>query len=715
MADADAAPDPRDRDEAVDESLETVKRGRDGADNESVNEGIGARPRMSWDPVTDSGGGSRTLDEVQPGQSGFHFDLGGALAKLGGAVDADEDAGSTPAGPAARADEIVVEEPVVFEPEPVVVEPDPVAVESETVVVEPDPVAVESETVVVEPDPVAVESETVVAESEPDVVEPEPIVAESESVLVEPDEPLPPLPQRRARHTSIQPSAQPVPPPAVTDEQRMQAYSVDEVERSQPAAHRSVFDDGNQNAAPMIPGAPGISPGPEQQASLPATSSHGGPTLPTLPAAMPVAPMVAPVIETSASAPDIQAFRSAQMRSSRRQTQGKLFGRGVLALLGMAALIALALIFGRSYLFPTEWDAELTPLVDEIQETNGEEFDHAVPLVAQPADVYAGTVLGLTIGDSWVSDVPEWRALGLAVGETTPETVGSEVALARPVVYDPATETIYRSSDVPAVAAADGLRIALEQAYIHQVSAETADSEVPVTAEADELSEPEQAPTRFAGVSLADEIVDAAIDGYLITGASSDDRIAATGLAVPIPIAYEFAAIDRLGEPILTAVGVDPGSISFGDDYPDAVYEVLDDAPRRAFGGVVKPGDVPAADPVALGVDDWSLVWGARLPPFTVDRLIDAVSADSYRPFDRSGTRCFVAIFRSTSSADDGFLLSAMSSWAVAAPVESVAVVTELGPGSVQLEACDPGAAVVPAFDVEPVDELLDRQIERLS
>ena len=47
---------------------------------------------------------------------------------------------------------------------------------------------------------------------------------------------------------------------------------------------------------------------------------------------------------------------------------------------------------------------------------------------------------------------------------------------------------------------------------------------------------------------------------------------------------------------------------------PDSVTGALDDRPVDAASGLLQPGEVSLAEPVALGNDDWSLVWGARLP-----------------------------------------------------------------------------------------------------
>src|SRR5688572_3280699 len=83
--------EPADAPEAADNSpppegdagdvLDSFKTGTDGADNENVHDAIGGRPRLSWNPVTDGGG--RAPTESAEERSSFHFDLGGALARLG--------------------------------------------------------------------------------------------------------------------------------------------------------------------------------------------------------------------------------------------------------------------------------------------------------------------------------------------------------------------------------------------------------------------------------------------------------------------------------------------------------------------------------------------------------------------------------------------------------------------------------------------------------
>jgi hypothetical protein len=430
--------------------------------------------------------------------------------------------------------------------------------------------------------------------------------------------------------------------------------------------------------------------------------------VPTLPPVVPAAPPpVATPIESAPSTPDIHALRSAQLRASRQERQGRLFGRTLLAFLLIGGLIAVSLVFGRAYLFPTEWDASLTPIVDAIQEERGAEFDHTVALVVQPRDEYAATVLELTIGDQWIERVPEWRAAGLAAGDPTAAAVATVLATATPVVYDPASDTIFQTADADPASVEPGLRLALERVFDLQSGVVESDGVVATGA------------IGFTGVSPHEEIIRRAVDRFLadaqgVAAPPESDTAVDPTIGLPLPIAYELAAVDRLGEAILLGSGVDPTNLVVGR-YPDAIYGALNDDPVNTAAGLLLPGDRSLADPVALGTDDWSLVWATRLPSSTVERLVDAVTADSYRPIDRGGTRCFVSVFQTADETAAAFVLTALGQWSAAAPAGSGAAATVLSTTRIQLEACDPGADAALSPDPGSVDVLIARQLARLT
>jgi hypothetical protein len=510
-------------------------------------------------------------------------------------------------------------------------------------------------------------------------------------------------------------------------------------------ARSSVFDD-VQSASPTLPSAsptlPSASP------TLPSTSPSGpatepGPTFtlsaapaeaPTLPSAAPApAPAAMPILPASNPAapppvadpagaapttPDITALRSAQLRANKQQRQGKMLGRSLLAFVVIAGLVAGALVFGRSLLFDTEWDAQMTPIVNEIEAERGP-FDHAVPLVAVPAAELGQRLLDTTIGDAWVERVPEWRALGIAAGSVDAASVGAALAESTTAVYDPVGDRIYQLEGIdPADGAAD-LRIALEQLFVAQLDAGNADADAE-NADAEqadaESADADATPTLgdgLTGVSPLETIAVRAADEALVSGTVGISE--AADATLPLPIAYELAAVEVLGEPIMTALGLDPATHSIGDPYPAGIATVLDDDPTSAPAALMQPGDVSLTTPRPLGTDDWSLVWGARLPAATVDLLVDRVNADSYRTVTRGASTCFIAVFETADEAAGNTVFASLLTWAANAPVASGAVATSVGPTRVQLEACDPGVEASPLPNAGVVESLIERQEQRLT
>ena len=412
-----------------------------------------------------------------------------------------------------------------------------------------------------------------------------------------------------------------------------------------------------------------------------------------------------------------------------------MLGRSLLAFVVIGGLIAGALVFGRSLLFDTEWDAQLTPLVNEIEAERGA-FDHTVPIVVVPAAELGDRLRAATIGDAWLEQVPEWRALGVAAGQVDATSIGTALASSTTAVYDPTEDQIYQLEGIDPADGAGDLRVALEAAF----DAQQAESPSESGAESQSESQPESASgvetaspsDPEAGSDTAETVARAAV-GDGLTGVSSLETIAARALdrvlasggsvgvrdaaddSLPLPIAYELAAVDVLGEPILAAIGLDPATHVAGEPYPASIATVLDDAPNTAAAAIIQPGDESLANPRALGTDDWSLVWGARLPTPTVELLVDRVIADSYRPVLRAGTTCFIAVFETADEAAGNSVFASMLTWAANAPVASQAVATSVGPTRVQLEACDPGAEASPPPNAGVVDDLLDRQQLRLT
>ncbi len=715
---------------------------------------------MSWNPVTDTGGSA----PAEPDSPGFEFDLGGALARLGGdeapdAPEATEAPAPTPAPPSSSAPPTPAP-PAAPEPitpaAPVAPAPDldtpmpgtspgaePVRSLDDLFPVSDHDLATPAVTPPATPpaapaaaEPPAAPSPVAEAPVTPPPTATPRAVSSLEGLLPtrgagdQPalDSTLPTRLNTSAPTSSVfdtdVPTTAPTAPapaaPAPVDSpdavpEIREATPPDAASSMRATSQRSVFDSETTAAAPTLPGAstaPAPAPAPARPRPTPSSPvDHAAQTdaalgLPTLPESAPGAPppMSAP-IDTAPNTPDVHALRSAQLRAQKNQRSGAMFGRGLLAFVVIGGLIAAALVFGRAYLFPKEWDAALTPIVDQIEIEQGVVFDETVPLVVQPTSEYAGSVLGQTVGTDWTADAAAWRALGLATGDLTAQDVARGVAEQRPVVYDESSDTIYQWADADPASLDDEYRLALQRALAVQRGT-SVDGDA-------------SAPRGLAGVSATADIARRAVDSYLVTAGSrpadGDGEVAEDALALPLPIAYELAAVDSLGEAVLVAAGVDPSTLTPGDPYPAGIADVLGDDPVGTASGLLRPGETSLGDPVALGVDDWSLVWGARLPGTTVDRLVDEVTADSYRVVDRGGVTCFIGVFQTANETGGSQVYSSMLRWAGAAPEGSQAVATLLGPTRVQLEACDPGVEVTSLPDPASVDALLNRQIDRLA
>ncbi len=691
--------------------LDSLKSEPDAADNPGMSDGPGGRPRLDWHPVTDSGGGSGGTGSGAAGHGGavvdrssFQFDLGGALSRLGDpSSPGSEEPPDTSASPETP-ERVVTTAPEAPGVEPQVAEPGALPVRGRSQSASDAAVtdtALPQRPVTSDPAPLPQRSSPPPAEvpvarvAAPDEALPRRSAGSSPAIPVSDPRPSAPPP-------TAQPSVQPATPPPVR--------------RTPPSTRPSVFESG---AAPVLPNArPSVAPTPSEGAEPAVAASTtqptaaapvmptlpDGPRLPTLPPAAVVAPAIAAPIDSAPSTPDLHALRSAQLRASRNQRSGKLVSRTLLAFLVVGGLIAAALMFGRDYLFPVSWDSALTPIVDEIEQAHGAEFEHTVALVRQPADAYALTASGLIIDPAWVNQVPQWRALGLTSGDPTPNSIAPVLASTRLAVYDADADRVYLDADADPVAARPDLRAALEAAYAAQFDV---DSPAAVVDEH----------VGFTGVSSPSQIARAAVFHYLADRLEEDAGAVVTPdlSGLPLPIAYELQATQSFGEPLLVAAGSIPTEVDFVTELPSTLGDALDDQPSATTSGVLQVGERALADAVSLGTDDWSMVWGIFLPPSTVDRLTRAVLADSYRPIDRSGVTCAVGVFQTGSEDDANFVLTALTGWASAAGAAAQATAVLSTPTRVQLVSCDPGAANSVTSVGNPVAALVNRQLSRLQ
>ena len=474
--------------------------------------------------------------------------------------------------------------------------------------------------------------------------------------------------------------------------------------REQAPPRRTVFDDEASGAARAalhrVPTGSSIAEAAGVRAMLPSLPA----TAPGTPSAVPSRPAAVEMPTVS----DVRAYRTAQQRAAKRNSQGRLFGRVLLVIVVLGGLIGAALLFGRSYLFPTEWDPALTPLVDEIQVARNAEFVEPIDLVIQPEAEFAATFAGLFVPGGWENQLPTWRALGIAGGAPTTQSVAASLATARPALFDPASESIVQLADADADDVEAALRAALEQGFEFQRGNSP-------SALADEATE---RAVGFLGVSDPRSLVDRSLTVALGNGValpSGEDATLPVAADVPLPVAYELAALARIGSAV-AAASADAGVIlAPGGDFPDSVYAVFaPPGPIATLGAVLGDGEALSAPAAALSNDDWRLVLGARVAPDVADAVATGLTANSYGTFDRAGTACFAAVFHFGDAATAQGGIDGIGAWVATLPLASQAVATPIDFTTLQVIGCDPGAADPIAVDASWADAVIDGQLARL-
>ncbi|HEY3486269.1 MAG TPA: hypothetical protein VGK49_12845, partial [Ilumatobacteraceae bacterium] len=321
------------------------------------------------------------------------------------------------------------------------------------------------------------------------------------------------------------------------------------------------------------------------------------PVLGTAPAAAPP-PMAPP--PSAAPLPGV-APRPASS-AARRKRKSRVLPRFLLVVVVLGGLVAAALVFGRQYLFPSEWEKELLPTVETLQDTTGTEFDEPVNIRILDEATYGAQLLEAEFGQDWVSQVPRWRALGLATGEPTVDSAAAVAGDWWPARYDVITGEGARIETLSGQQLDDALAETLAVALFDQTFGTRA-SDRPAAEGADDATAAGTTAADVPGFGSTDVAARAVIDHQ--AGLTSGTDAPSTGRArlnqLPTPIAYHLLAIEELGQPLLNRLGVSPTPGN-----PEQIAAVLGDAgsalapaPRAAGEPQLIEGDVVDGDGVA--------------------------------------------------------------------------------------------------------------------
>ncbi|MEP4590556.1 MAG: hypothetical protein ABJ381_02025, partial [Ilumatobacter sp.] len=157
------------------------------------------------------------------------------------------------------------------------------------------------------------------------------------------------------------------------------------------------------------------------------------------------------------------------VRPQRKDRSGSIARIGFFFLI-VATLGSAAVIFGRPFLFPADWEAAALEFAEPIEAARGVEFVEPVVLTAQPTPIHRAMVASQVLGDT-ASNLAMWRALGLAGPDSTDDaTLQSLISDVSPVLYSATDGQVYYDesftrSDRSALITRAMVTAALDQEY----------------------------------------------------------------------------------------------------------------------------------------------------------------------------------------------------------------------------------------------------------
>jgi hypothetical protein len=433
----------------------------------------------------------------------------------------------------------------------------------------------------------------------------------------------------------------------------------------------------------------------ETTSSVAVMDAPAMPSIPTVPK-VPVPPPVPPIVSTTPPPPTMSAASRARMNKRKRRTGVKVF----LVLLVMGAVVAGALVYGRAYLFPDEWERDLVPIADDIEQTVGAEYDGAVPLRPLPVEEYDARASAVMFGTEWETQVPVWRALGLTSGAPTPATLGPVLHSWTPAVYDAATKEIVVVEDLGGMARTTALTEQMAGVLVDQRYG------------ANTVVAPDNP---IAVRAIVQQQIDLIARAANTAEEQPFDRTVLDSL--PSPLAYELLARADLGAAAAAAAGLSLGPAeATALDGLDAAAGVLGVQPEAATSPPQpNTGDVLGAETFTPTRELLYLIFGAYLEADAAAAGADAVARSSITVATRNGQTCAYGVFGAADAANAGVIQFVVTAWTQRAPLDAHAEPKTFDDGTVQLLTCDPGPAPATVPRAGVAAELVGRQVALLA
>lgn len=438
-------------------------------------------------------------------------------------------------------------------------------------------------------------------------------------------------------------------------------------------------------APPVVPTDPPpatSAPDPVADEPAPTVPDQSAPTAPDIAVAPPTQPNQAISLPAAAAVPSVAPPRQTAAVLATAPRKPKKDRSGSLARLGLfflvvGALVSAAVIFGRPYLFPEDWDDEALGVAQSIEEARGVDFTEPVLVTPQPTAAHREMVAAQLLGDP-ASKLPMWRALGLAGPDSTDEaTLQTLIAELSPVLYSTADGQVYHDSEFT--------RSDREFLISQAMATAALDQEFGFSADASNRTLDAAALTE-AHVRQQTEV---------LAGATADQ--AASPTVDMAPLAFLPAVLDyRLTAPevfveLLPPINdVDANPLGgIGTQGPGPLTRTpLASVPSES----VVAGDAAVGPPVVTDRSFWYLSFASHLDATTAYRMSNQLQGAGLQMVDGSTGRCAVATLTTGDAAANAALESDLVAWATAASPAFGATATALPDSSVQLRSCDPVA-----------------------
>lgn len=400
--------------------------------------------------------------------------------------------------------------------------------------------------------------------------------------------------------------------------------------------------------------------------------SPSGPRLPsfTQPDQRAATPAAAAVpIESPATTSTPARARHGTRRRSRRGL--KL----LMTLVVLAGLVAAAVVFGRPYLFPDDWDDVAAPYADIVETGLELEFVEPVAVIAEPTADFDARVARQLLGES--AEEPQWRALGLTTNAVTVESIAQQVTGSQSAMYSTEDGQVYHDDGATGSALDAQLTAAMAAASLDQNFAWSVDQ--PVRTLDDAASTSAEVLRQARAVQRESE------HGETIAPVTT-----AQSAQLPAVLAYRALAPENFaefGNPV--ADGADNPLHRLGESAPGPLAP---DHPIESAAPTMIGGDVVVTPPQPMDRSFWFLVFAGFLDSRTSYSASEAIVENSLTVAERGATSCVYATFSGGGVDETSVLRTTLQAWSDAVPVEFASSFSVLDDGTLQLVTCDPGA-----------------------